>query len=87
MQSILTMCLWENFRGTVARREGKVRDKVRTSWAFETNFQHDQLKRTNLAANLGVDQMGQKPVKTLLESWRHEMMMAQTKVSVEVTEL
>lgn len=30
--------------------------------------------------------MGQKPVKTLLESWRQEMKMAQTKFSLQGTE-
>lgn len=42
-----------------------------------------------MVTNLGADQTEWKPVKMLLESWRQEMKMAQaqTKVSLEVTEL
>lgn len=72
--------------GTECSREGKVGDKVRTLWTFVTNFQCDQLRRTNLVAYLGADQMGQKPVKTLLEPWRQEMKMVQTKFSLQGTE-
>lgn len=44
--------------GTECSREGKVGDKVGTLWTFVTNFQCDQLRRTNLVAYLGADQMG-----------------------------
>lgn len=49
--------------------QGKEKQEIKSepSWAFVTNFQCDQLRRTNLAANL-VNQIG----RNLLECyWNH----------------